>query len=105
MAVTIARLASEVNANATKDAERLQEQIDAATEIVTKLATGATVPDSIRDRATLEAAADLWRRNKARTGMPAMDDYMGNPEPVHSLRDPNTSARIVLQPWLTPAIG
>lgn len=105
MAVTIARLASEVNANAVQDADRLQEQIDAGAAIVAKLATGATVPQAMLDRATLEAAADLWRRNKSRTGMPAMDDYMGNPEPVHSLRDPHTSARIILQPWLTPAIG
>lgn len=105
MTVTIQQLATETGANAVQDATRLQEQLTAATEIVTRLTKGSTVPGAMVDRAILEAAADLWRRNKARTGVPQFDSYDGNPEPLPSLRDPHTSAYIILRPWLKPGIG
>lgn len=105
MTVTIQQLATETGANAVQDATRLQEQLTAATEIVTRLTKGSKAPAAMVDRATLEAAADLWRRNKARTGVPQFDNYDGNPEPLPSLRDPHTSAYIILRPWLKPGIG
>lgn len=105
MAATIGQLATETGADPVQDSDRLQEQLTAAQQIVAKLTTGATVPTEIVTRAELEAAADLWRRNNSRTGMPAFDNYDGNPEPFTSLRDPHKSAYTILRPWLTPAIG
>lgn len=105
MAVTIARLATEVGANAVQDLVRLQEELAAGAEIVERMIVGSTVPLKMVDRATLEAAADLWRRNKSRTGVPSFDNYDGNLEQMPSLRDPHTSARIILRPWLSPGIG
>lgn len=105
MAATISQLAVETGADAVKDSVRLQEQLTAAQDIVDRMATGSTVPISILDRAQLEAAADLWRRNKSRTGVPNFDNYDGNPDAFTTLRDPNKSAYTVLRPWLTPAIG
>ncbi|NQD40557.1 hypothetical protein [Glutamicibacter halophytocola] len=105
MTATIAQLAAETGADAVKDATRLQEQLDAAEQIVGRLATGAEIPEEIMTRAQLEAAADLWRRNNSRTGVPNFDNYDGNPEPFTSLRDPHKSAYTVLRPWLTPPIG
>lgn len=105
MSATIGQLATEVGADSVQDSTRLQEQLTAAQEIVKKMTIGSTVPASMVDRAELEAAADLWRRNKARTGVPNFDNYDGNPEPVPVLRDPHTSAYTILRPWLTPAIG
>jgi len=105
MAATIAQLATETGADSVKDSTRLQEQLAAAQRIVDRLIVGATVPPEMVDRAQLEAAADLWRRNKARTGAPQFDNYEGAPEPVASLRDPHTSAYTILRPWLRPGIG
>lgn len=105
MAASITQLATETGANAVQDATRLQEQLTAAQHIVAQLVGVSDVPHEILDRATLEAAADLWRRNKSRTGVPAFDNFEGTPEPVPSLRDPRTSAYVILRPWLTPGIG
>lgn len=105
MAATIEQLAKETGADAVQDALRLQEQLAAAQHIVDRLIGDATVPPEMVDRAQLEAAADLWRRNNSRTGLPQFDNYDGNPEPFTSLRDPHKSAYTVLRPWLTPPIG
>lgn len=105
-AVTVPRFAQYVNADASLDAVELEECLSAAVELVDRLLTGATAPpESVKDRAVLESAADLYARKNARTGVPSFESELGVPEPYPVLRDPKASARVILQQWLTPAIG
>lgn len=108
MAITADQLASfakYVDGDATQDADYLTQCWNEATELVTVMLGSAAAPDPIRNRAILEAGADLWFRKNTRTGVPQFDSELGTPEPFPVLRDPRTSARVILQPWLTPAIG
>ena len=58
------------------------------------------MPASIRRRATLEVAADLYHRRSARTGIAGFDDSDVAPAPVRINRDPLVPARPILAPWM-----
>lgn len=97
--------ATYVDADPAQDHAYLTQCWEEATELVTNMLNGQTAPDSIRTRAILEAGADLFFRKNTRKGVQQFDTELGMPEPFPVLRDPRTSARVILQPWLSPAIG
>lgn len=113
MTVTATQLRSWVNAQGQAAAqEDLQACVDQATALVTKYVEdncGDPIywPDpSIRDRATLEVAADLWNRKSAPNGIVNQQFNIGTGDlgstPIRISRDPLAAARPILAPWVTP---
>lgn len=76
-----------------------------ATELVTHAIGAATVPESVRDLATREVAADIYHRRSARNGVAGFDDSDIAPAPVRINRDPMVAARPILRPYLGVAIA
>lgn len=104
--ITVKGLAGYVNADEHLDQEFLKQCIEESDALVQRMITGTkNVPAHIVSRAILEAAADLFMRKNTRTGVPQFDSDYGVPEPFPVLRDPKSSALVILRPWLTPPIG
>lgn len=73
-------------------------------ELVKQIIGAREVPEKIVERAVVEAAADLFWRKQARSGV-ATFEADGALETVRVGLDPTRAARAVLAPWLGPAIA
>lgn len=65
----------------------------------------ASVPDSIRDRAVVEVAADLFHRQASRGGVLTFDAGESGVETVRVGLDPLRAARPMLSRWTGPVIA
>lgn len=99
----LARLTAYVTPGArttTNDnAEFLGECLEESWELVGReIGATLTVPDPIRDRAVIDCASELFARRQSPSGITQYADATG--APVRLARDPMTSARAILNPYL-----
>ena len=96
------RLASHVGA--TRTTSHLPECLTEADAMIAHHIGKTEVPEVIRDRATLEVAADLFWRRHARNGIATFDGGDGL-EVLRIGLDPMASARVILAPYLGVGIA
>ena len=101
----VEELAEYVNTSAASDGDYLQSCIDGAVELVTKSIGDVDVPDSIKRRATLECASELFHRRNAPSGVQQQFLGMENVGGTRLARDPMTGARELLRPYLPLAFA
>lgn len=78
---------------------RLETCTAEATALVDQHTAGATVPGTVRDRAVLECAAELYNRADAPNGIKS---FAEDGTTVRVARDPMVAARPLLAPFLGP---
>lgn len=100
--LTTARLATYVGAAATDT--QLATCITEATALIATLQPPEKTPEEIIERATLECAADLYHRRRARNGIITLESD-GAIETIHAPLDPLRSARALLTPYLPVGIA
>lgn len=85
------------------DAGFVSECREAAFTLVDKATAGAELPDSIRQLAVSEVAADLFHRRRVRHGVANFDgpDF----SPVRITRDPMKAAEDILRPFIRPGMA
>lgn len=103
MAITGEQVAAFVNAT---DAASRDFTAQCATEAPALITPYLAIdpPPAVLDRATLEVAADLFHRKKARNGVTAFDTSDGG-DTVRINRDPMAAAWPILRPYLAPGIA
>lgn len=63
-------------------------------------AAAPTIPDLVRDRAVLEAAAALYHRRQTKLGIIGLGNLDGQAQPVRTARDPLNAVRPILGPYI-----
>ena len=109
MAATIdpGALARYVGAPGTEvtDAAYLTGCADQAAELLRTYIGTAVVPDTVRERALLETAAEFYHRRAARAGIVELGTDGITADVVRVSADPLYSAKRILSPYLGPAIA
>lgn len=82
----------------TADTEYIASCVEEAIELVENTVGDATVPDSVLDRAVIEAGSELFNRRTAPNGISQFAAADG--APVRIARDPMVAARPILAPFL-----
>lgn len=96
MTVTVSRLAQHIGTRA--DNEALPSCLAEAGDLVAQRVGPHEVPGPILERATLEAAADLYHRSRSHNGVVEFAD--DGAQPIRIARDPMLTAYAILAPWL-----
>lgn len=78
----------------------LRSCVEEATSLVTDYCRGGSVPESVRTRAILEVAAELWHRRNAPNGIKNFADGFDGAAAIRVARDPMVAARPLLAPYM-----
>jgi hypothetical protein len=103
MALAWTDLKAYVNAP-TADDTFVQQCWNEAIALVTKFVGTATVPDTIKDRARIEAGQELYSRRAAPNGIAQYATFEGA-SAIRVARDPMVGAYPLLQPYVGQGIA
>lgn len=84
----------------SSDLTFIESCFDEASALVARFIGSAVVPDSIRDRATLEVGSELYHRRQAPSGIPGFASNDGAPPAPRLNRDPMSRAYSILGPFI-----
>lgn len=105
MAVTVTEVAEFIGAVPSELSGLLTRCLAESKDMVDNWVGQNPVPESIRDRAYVEVAADLWNRRNAPNGISNMQ-YMtadgSSGAPIRIARDPMAAAYPILRPFVSP---
>lgn len=85
--------------------EFMTECVIEADALITGQVGGAVVPESVRDRAVIEVAAELFHRKSAPNGIKNFADGFDGAAAIRVARDALVAARPLLAPYLPLAIS